>query len=848
MDEIEALQKQLAAVQAGTGSTRMSERNCIELISKLQELDLIQLLFTQSGREFLTPDQLERDIEDEILIRAGRANVTDIAAVVQVDLVHVEDALNRVVKRSQGQMRIVHGEIIAQYYLDSIAEELNETLHDSADGVISLSQIAIQFALPMEIILETISSRIGSILLNVKLESGQLYTDAYVQRNRAIARGYIIANTSPFLVSDLANRSQIRFRDMFDELQSLMETGKVRGSCVGRGELVRFIPRIFEVQRDRSIRSFYTTNGYVDYAQLEKLYVGDPHTYLHVLLGKDSFLSLKNGIVAPVMKHNLEAAINEATLNQSWLNASALFPPALGDEDLKEFLSDLLGNRSVQTIGSTAPDVEQPTTKSKGKSKTSKAASRRQKKQHVVSNIEQQEDVPSQSVADEKSPDSLVLLQDKYVLSQELVNSLQKVFEDDAQKCAQQKLEQKLRAGSTAVKSNGSNATTAPPSKAQHKASRKSKSMKFSSTETFESSSKVETPSRSQALEMLLKEPKFVEVFEQDYFGCSPESDELLELVLDQEILPELAGLYERVSEQTFAEVSRRERAMEESEQRRIGLVLSYLELYGRSSEGVKSENSNLVQELLGFLLESLAVSLVKIVVHRALVDCGVHVAAAKTDSSENRDTERPGAEVESCDAFEYALISGSKLANELLEAEENAKLLSAPLKSPIQNLIFAVKNRSAEHCHELVLNAYEELVDLLGIPPRFPLDKKRENALSETVQNGLLNRLLESQGQEHDDPVHFLQISLTWLYSRARNGSVLWFPPRLSPLILENVRASIKNSSTKLSELCQANVELHNNVTTWISELNEESNPSDTLSSISNSKKRILELLQLSS
>lgn len=71
MDEILELQRQLAEAQLGSTASRLSERNCVELVMKLQSLNLIDLIFTRSGKEYLTPRQLVMEIEDEIVARGG---------------------------------------------------------------------------------------------------------------------------------------------------------------------------------------------------------------------------------------------------------------------------------------------------------------------------------------------------------------------------------------------------------------------------------------------------------------------------------------------------------------------------------------------------------------------------------------------------------------------------------------------------------------------------------------------------------------------------------------------------------------------------------------------------------
>ena len=55
---------------------------------------LLQVLFTTNGKEYLTPKQLRNEVEDEIMVRGGRVNITELATVLNVDLDHIERVVN----------------------------------------------------------------------------------------------------------------------------------------------------------------------------------------------------------------------------------------------------------------------------------------------------------------------------------------------------------------------------------------------------------------------------------------------------------------------------------------------------------------------------------------------------------------------------------------------------------------------------------------------------------------------------------------------------------------------------------------------------------------------------------
>ena len=48
------------------GGHKLLYRNCIEILMKLMELDLIKVVYTLNAREFVTPEQLKLEIQDEV--------------------------------------------------------------------------------------------------------------------------------------------------------------------------------------------------------------------------------------------------------------------------------------------------------------------------------------------------------------------------------------------------------------------------------------------------------------------------------------------------------------------------------------------------------------------------------------------------------------------------------------------------------------------------------------------------------------------------------------------------------------------------------------------------------------
>ena len=55
MDELLALQRELAQVQAAPSAYKLSEPNIVEIMMKLSDLGLVKVMHTTNGKEYLTP-------------------------------------------------------------------------------------------------------------------------------------------------------------------------------------------------------------------------------------------------------------------------------------------------------------------------------------------------------------------------------------------------------------------------------------------------------------------------------------------------------------------------------------------------------------------------------------------------------------------------------------------------------------------------------------------------------------------------------------------------------------------------------------------------------------------------
>ncbi|KAF5189340.1 E3 ufm1-protein ligase 1-like protein [Thalictrum thalictroides] len=342
--ELLELQRQFEFAQQAKSSIRLSDRNVVELVQKLQHLQIIDydLLHTITGKEYITPDQLRHEMVIEIN-KTGRVSLIDLADVLGVDLYHIEKQAQYIVADDPGLM-FNQGEIIQQSYWDGVAEEINERLQECSH--IALAELAAQLHIGSELISTVLECRLGTIVKG-RLEGGQLYTPVYVARVSAMVRGATRAVTVPTNLSIVWNSLQQLLQDVdgangiavestfFQSLfNGLVKEGEVLGS-VRAG--IHWTPSIFAHAQRESVDSFFSQNSYISYQALQKLAIPQPKQYLQSRYPEG--IPLDTVFVHPSMIEMLDSAAEDAIEQNSWIDSLSVFPAFFGTQDASKILS-----------------------------------------------------------------------------------------------------------------------------------------------------------------------------------------------------------------------------------------------------------------------------------------------------------------------------------------------------------------------------------------------------------------------------------------------------------------------------------------------------------------------------
>ena len=244
-------------------------------------------------------------------------------------------------------------------------EEINESL--AITGFVHLMDLSKRFNVSSDVIANAIEERIGKQIHGL-LDSPLLYTDQFIQRNKAILRGKLRALTRPVPISVLMQgwpyqaslfhstsagspRTPSRCTMLVTDatfllvvrwnrvalLGELLSEYQLSGNIQGRREQ-QFVPLVYHRMRDNFIQSFFLQNNYIEYDLLSKLDIGGPVKYL-----SDRFpdgVALDSCFLSSMYAKQVEETIIQAVSDGEWVHIPPLLPSPLTDTDINQLLLD----------------------------------------------------------------------------------------------------------------------------------------------------------------------------------------------------------------------------------------------------------------------------------------------------------------------------------------------------------------------------------------------------------------------------------------------------------------------------------------------------------------------------
>lgn len=328
-DEVKRLAADFQRAQASASLQRLSDRNCVDVINKLKDLGLLDVLYSLDGKEYITKEHLKKEISDELFVAGGRIHLTEVSTILNVDISHIESKATELVQECSGSISFVLGQLISQTYKERLIEEIEASLRDT--GSSSVGEISKQYDLPAEFVTSLLKSNLSSGSSIQWLPDGTIFTQSFINRYKCRVRGILLASAVPVILSQLSNSPHNIPAKI---LSSIMEDtefinslpGSMQASKASSGKT--YVPTIYSQNQRAHVTNFYSANNYLEYKALKSLGISEPRSFISARIPEAIHLS--SVAVSP----SIEATITEAIACGLMQDLTMLLPSVLSSEDI----------------------------------------------------------------------------------------------------------------------------------------------------------------------------------------------------------------------------------------------------------------------------------------------------------------------------------------------------------------------------------------------------------------------------------------------------------------------------------------------------------------------------------
>uniref|UniRef100_A0A8D8SYE8 E3 UFM1-protein ligase 1 homolog n=1 Tax=Cacopsylla melanoneura TaxID=428564 RepID=A0A8D8SYE8_9HEMI len=350
-DDVKQLAADFQRAQLNTSLQKLSERNVIEIVTKLIEKKLITLYYTNDGKEYITPGQLRQEIIDETYLAKGRINLVDLANILNINHSIVQAQCNEIQKADK-DYQIILGQLIHTDYVRNVAVEINETLAKS--GSVTIGELTKTYNLPGDFLLATIESNLNTIIKNVtqdKTDSRLFYTDSFISRNKAVVRGALLAINKPTQLIHIVKLVNVDLNVFNILIDQLINDKQIGGQLSNRSSLnsCMYIPHHYIKEQNEYIENFFKVNSYLEYDNLKRYNISEPVLFIkkHFASSLDSIVFLNSCCVNELIVEQILSNVEEIVETDSLLDMSNVVPTICNDQDIADVIEHLFKHRNV---------------------------------------------------------------------------------------------------------------------------------------------------------------------------------------------------------------------------------------------------------------------------------------------------------------------------------------------------------------------------------------------------------------------------------------------------------------------------------------------------------------------
>uniref|UniRef100_A0A0N4ZNS8 E3 UFM1-protein ligase 1 homolog n=1 Tax=Parastrongyloides trichosuri TaxID=131310 RepID=A0A0N4ZNS8_PARTI len=284
--DIQKLAAELQLAQNIESEKKLSDVNVIEIVSKLRDLRMIDIVFTGDGKEYVTRKHLKNEIKNECVEKKGRISFDELVMNLNVEYEHITDAV-RDITTNDNQFICHQSELYTKDFMDNLCIEISNKLDEF--GTMSVLTLTKMFDLPTTIINNYIINEIGG-KINATRDGDQIYTRNYLIVQKVCIASIIGSLTKVIPIEqilDSISLSNTIFWGLWNELENeKLINGKVFGSKnVLKGTY--YIPDCFTKLCNKYIKNKFDSDSLFEISILKKFFMANVDETFDTIYGKD---------------------------------------------------------------------------------------------------------------------------------------------------------------------------------------------------------------------------------------------------------------------------------------------------------------------------------------------------------------------------------------------------------------------------------------------------------------------------------------------------------------------------------------------------------------------------------
>ncbi|XP_043488271.1 E3 UFM1-protein ligase 1 homolog [Polistes fuscatus] len=350
-EEIEKLAADFQSAQLSSNLQKLTENNCIEIVSKLIETKRLDVVFTNDRKEYVTRQYLKTQIIDELSFHGGRMNLNDIAQILNVSLTLITTLANEIQATESG-IHVVLGYLINEEYWEQMMKDINDKLWQH--HYIKVVDLTLFYNLPTEFIRTTIETALTrKIIMDVEITQDKqiYYTNRFIKTNKAKIRGALSAITKPVSLSVISKECSVPDFVIYPVLGELQQKKQISGIISGdQVKTGMFLPHIYVKNQTQWIHDFYKQNGYLEYDALVRLGISDPKHTIKKYFPNDDIIFLASVAVNDIIVDQIKTIANDIINTKSFIDVRDYLPSILNEKDIEIFLNKILDNSPVKVF------------------------------------------------------------------------------------------------------------------------------------------------------------------------------------------------------------------------------------------------------------------------------------------------------------------------------------------------------------------------------------------------------------------------------------------------------------------------------------------------------------------